>query len=273
MDLSIVICTYQNREFLRVCLGSVVERVKDVKYEVLVVDNASTDGTVEMVRAHYPETTVIENPVNRGVARARNQGIRRARGRSVLLLDADTELLSSDMAGLLTFMDGEPSVALLGVKQLNFEERPYPAARTFPTVRNIVANRLGFLPVVRDSALLQAHLMMRSEPMHPVAVDYLIGSFQLIRRDVFAQVGFLDEKMFWGFEDADFCARIRRAGHRCVYYPGFTIKHYVQARTRRQLLSRTGAVFLARQIRSYARFYRKHCVLLARRELGLGAGG
>lgn len=266
MDLSISICTLNNRDFLRTCLASVFAKVRGLTFEILVVDNASTDGTAQMVQREFPGAILVRNRTNHGVASSRNQLVGRARGRYVLLLDADTELLSDQMGSLLAYMEAHPKVGVLGAKQINFNGQVYPAARTFPTLGNVVVNRLTFLPAIRASRALRAHLLLPDELAGPVEVDYLIGSFQMIRRELFDRVGLLDEGMFWGFEDADFCARLKKAGYTSVYFPAFAIRHYVQARTRRRVLSRTGVRFLWAQIESYARFYRKHYDLLWRRQ-------
>jgi hypothetical protein len=261
MDLSICICAMDNRAFLETCLGSLRHALAGLVAEVIVVDNGSTDGSIDMLAKHYPEVRVIANAANRGVAPARNQALQAARGRYLLLLDADTEFIDFDMPALLRFMDAHTNVGLLGVRQLTFNDAPYDAARTFPRPRDIVLRRLSFLPMARNSAAYEAHHQV-SRATAPVEVDYVIGAFQLIPRAAWEQAGPLDEKMFYGFEDADYCARIRKAGWQVIYHPGFVIRHYVQGMTRRKMLNKRRLKLLAYHLRSYLRFHRKHRDLL-----------
>lgn len=267
MDLSINICTYNNRDFLKKCLISIYEKIKDIQFEIIVVDNASQDETADMIKKDFPDVLLIENARNAGVAPARNQAIRSSSGRYVLLLDADTEFVSKNFIDIIKYMDLSPEVALLGVQQITFDNQPYPASRTFPLIRDIVLRRLAFLGFIRNSRLMKAHHVLLHDSDKPMEVDYVIGAFQLIRRDVFNVTGLLDENMFYGFEDADYCARIRKAGYKVVYYPSYTIKHYVSGITRKKLLSKTGIQLLFSHFKSYAKFYKKHHDLLKRRTL------
>lgn len=265
MDLSINICTYNNRDFLRNCLISIYEQIKDIQFEVIVVDNASQDGTVDMIKKGFPDVLLIENARNAGVAPARNQAIRRSAGRYILLLDADTEFVSKNFIDIIKYMDASPEVALLGVQQITFNNQPYPASRTFPLIRDIVLRRLAFLGFIRNSKHMKAHHLLFHDQDKPVEVDYVIGAFQLIRRDIFTMVGLLDENMFYGFEDADYCARLKKAGHKVIYYPAYTIKHYVSGITRKKLPSKIGIRLLFSHFKSYTKFYLKHFDLLKRR--------
>ena len=262
IDLSINICTYNNRDFLRTCLTSIYREIKDITFEVIVVDNGSKDGTVDLIESDFTDVEVIKNNTNHGVAKARNQAIKHSIGRYVLLLDADTELISGNIAKVIKYLDASPKVGLLGVQQLTYNNSPYPAARTFPGVRHVILRRLAFLDFIsRSNALKKHHLMLASHD-GPAEVDYVIGAFQLIRKDIFGTVGLLDEEMFYGFEDADFCARIKKAGYKVIYYPDVTIKHYVQGLTRRTLFYKTTVKLLFLHFKSYMRFYTKHYDLL-----------
>src|SRR3989304_5552930 len=220
IDLSINICTYNNRDFLRTCLTSIYREIKNITFEVIVVDNGSKDGTVDLIESDFPDVKVIK------------------------------------------YLDASPMVGLLGVQQLTYNNSPYPAARTFPGVRHVILRRLAFLGFISHSNALKRHHLMFASHDGPAEVDYVIGAFQLIRKDIFGTVGLLDEEMFYGFEDADFCARIKKAGYKVIYYPDVTIKHYVQGLTRRTLFYKTTVKLLFLHFKSYMRFYTKHYDLL-----------
>ncbi len=259
MDLSINICTYNNKEFLKTCLLSIYNKLHNIRFEVLVVDNGSKDGTVEMIKADFPDIILIENTSNNGVARARNQSIHYSTGRYILLLDADTEFVEGEFKAILVYMDSSPNIGLIGVRQITFDNQPYPAARTFPRVKHILLRRLAFLPSVRASQTFKNHHLLLSNLQTPMEVDYVIGAFQLVRAELLNSVGFLDEKMFYGFEDADYCARVKKAGYQVIYYPFFTIKHYVQGMTRKNFFTNPMAlVLLLHHCKSYIRLYIKH---------------
>jgi GT2 family glycosyltransferase len=262
MDLSINICSYNNLKFLITCLTSVYRELKGIHFEIIVVDNGSRDMTVDVLKKNFPSVTLIENHENKGVARARNQSIRRSSGRLILFLDADVEFSTGNFLELINFMDSLPQIGLLGVKQVTSDDRPYPAARSFPGLKHIILRRLAFLNFFSNCKTLKTHHLSLKNLSEPVEVDYVIGAFQLVRKEALDIVGLLDEKMFYGFEDADFCARMRKAGYIVMYYPFFTIKHYVQGLTRKKLFSRIGIKLLFYNIKSYARFYIKHHDLL-----------
>jgi hypothetical protein len=263
IDLSINICSFNSIEDLRLCLTSIYQKIKGIRFEIIVVDNASTDGTADIVKRDFPEVKLIENNTNKGVATARNQAIEQSKGRYILLLDADTELISEEFDGLIQYMDSSPEIGLLGVKQMTSDNKLYPSARTFPSPRHIIMGRLSFFSFIRESSTLKGYYLSHLTQDKPVTVHYVIGSFQLIRREMFSTVGLLDSNMFYGFEDADYCARIRKAGYKVIYYPLFTIKHHVQGRTRgKNLFSKKGMFLLFHHFRSYSRFYKKHRDLL-----------
>jgi GT2 family glycosyltransferase len=262
LDLSINICTYNNRAFLQSCLTSINRELKGIDFEIIIADNASNDSTVTMLKTFFPNVIVIENPHNYGVARARNQCIRRSSGRYVLLLDADTEFVGGDFRDILTYMNSAPSIGLLGVKQVTFDNQDYPASRTFPLPKHIIFRRLAFLNFINKSKILQTHHQPSTDPTRPVEVDYVIGAFQVIKREVIDLVGWLDESMFYGFEDADYCARVKKSGFKVIYYPLFTIRHYVQGMTRKNVFNKLALKLLFSHFKSYVRFYTKHHDLL-----------
>lgn len=259
IDLSINISTYNNIDFLHVCLDSIFKKIVGINIEVIVVDNASTDGTAKMVSNEFPHVILLENSYNKGVAPSRNQSIKISRGRYILILDADTSILSDNFSDLLHYMDSNNDVALLGVTQLNVDKHFYPAARTFPKIKHVILRRLSFLSFIRNSKIMNAHHLFNVRPETPIHVDYVIGAFQLVNRRHMEKIGVLDEKMFYGFEDADYCARVKKSGFKVIYYPMFEIKHYVQGLTRnKRLMSTRGLKLLLNHFKSYIRFYIKH---------------
>jgi GT2 family glycosyltransferase len=250
-------------EFLNSCLASIYKQINSIiNFEIIVVDNGSEDRTVDMIKKDFPDVLLIENVKNKGVARARNQSIKCSKGRYILLLDSDTEFVEGNFLDIINYLDSSPEIGLLGVKQIAFDNKPYPAARTFPKPKHIILRRLAFLDSVKNSKTMKRHHLLFSDQSKVMEVDYVIGAFQLIRKEVLDSVGLLDEDMFYGFEDADYCARVKKAGYKVVYYPYFMIKHYVQGMTRKNLFSKTAIKLLFSHFKSYLKLYLKHRDLL-----------
>lgn len=254
VDLSINIITWNCKAFLHRCLEGIFNKVEGINFEVIVVDNNSQDGTKEMIREKFHRVFLIENKTNRGVARARNQSIRVSNGRYILLLDADTEIVSSNFNDLISYMDRNRQVGILGCLMVDADDKLYPSARTFPKPLHIIARRLNHYGLLGDSNVLKKHYLEYHNSLNPIEVDYVIGAFQLIRKESIGDVGLLDEKMFYGFEDADYCARMKKKGLKVVFYPSFKIKHHVQGIAKKSLINK----MLFYQIESYIRFYIKY---------------
>lgn len=254
MDLSVIIITWNCRDMLERCLNSILMKISGISYEIIVVDNHSQDGTAGMLKERFPSIHLVINSENKGVAAARNQGFRAATGRYNLILDADTEIVSSNMGDLIAYMDHNQSAGILGCSLLSYDNELHPSARTFPHPIHVILRRLNIWGVVGEGNILKSHHLAYTERKEPAKVDFVEGAFQLIRREITRKVGLLDEEMFYGHEDADYCARTIKAGYDIMYYPAFEVKHYLSGITRRRLFSKMAYYHLM----SYLRFYRKH---------------
>lgn len=221
IDLSIVIVSWNARQALRGCLESVIAQDTEPALEVLVIDNASSDGSAEMVDREFPAVQVLRNAVNAGFAKASNQGIRQARGRYVLLLNPDTIVRPCALERMLTYADAHPDIGALGPTLLAENGQiDYRGARQFPTLWSEVLKRLRLAhPVFGDNAMMNwDHRTSRD-------VEVLCGACMLVRREVIETVGLLDEGFFLFGEDVDWCFRIRRAGWRVFYLSQAEVMH------------------------------------------------
>ncbi len=258
MDLSINIISFNCKAFLRRCLETVRDKLKseNISSEIIIVDNNSLDGTSEMITSnfHYLNPLLIKNPENYGVAKARNQAIKVSKGRYILLLDADTEILSTNFKELIDYMDRNQDIAILGCYMLDSNNEFYPSARTFPSPIAVVTRRLSHYGLFKDSPVLRKHHVHHCNDNEPIEVDFVIGAFQLIRKIAMDKVGLLDENMFYGFEDADYCYRMKKNGLKVVYYPSFSIKHHVQSLSKRNIINK----MLYFHINSYIRLLTKY---------------
>jgi hypothetical protein len=230
-EITVVVVSWNCRDLLGACLRSVFAQ-RGVAAEVFVVDNASADGTVAHVEAVFPAVQVIANDANLGFAKANNQAFRLARGRHVLLLNPDAELLSGDtLRQLVDYMDADASVGATGCMLLDVDGRWQNSAGFRPTPLAVLANSL-FLPHLTRNAVRGLALMRpAADGPAEIDVDWVCGACMLVRRDVFTRAGMLDERFFMYGEDIEWGARIRDAGYRITHLPRLTVQH-VYAGTR-----------------------------------------
>lgn len=227
IELSICIVTYQAREYLRGCLNSIRTHPPAVSYEVILSDNHSTDGTLEMLAQDYPEVQVICNPGNMGFAAPTNQTLRQARGRYLLLLNPDTIVHPQAFDRLLEFLEAHPEVGICGPKVLNSDgSLQMPCRRGESRPWAVFSYFLGLSRLFPASRLFGGYLLnyLPEDEIHPV--DGVSGSCMLVRRQVTDEIGILDERFFAYQEDADFCFRARQAGWQVYYVPTAQVTHY-----------------------------------------------
>ena len=226
MDLSIIIVSWRVRDLLRKCLASIHEHTSGLKFEVFVVDNNSLDGTLEMVKDGFPEVELIVNNKNLGFAAANNQAISRSVGRYVLLLNPDTEIFDNILPAVITELDTHQEWGIAGCKILNPDQSLQGSVRRFPdwfsqTLILLKLRQLGFF-----RKFLRSYLAKDFDYNALSEVDQVMGAFFMMRREVIDEVGLLDEKYFYWFEEGDYCRRAKNAGFKTIYLPGSAIIHH-----------------------------------------------
>ncbi len=253
MDVSIVIVSWNTRAILRDCLESVDRNAGAVCCEVLVVDNASADDSVAMVREEFPHVRLIENAENRGFAAANNQGIALAAGRYVLLLNSDTVVLDQAIAKTVAFADARPDAAVVGCRVLNADRTLQRTCSMYPSLPNLVLSSTYLYKVFPRSRLLGREHMTWWDHDGTREVEVVSGCFMLIRREAIEQVGTMDEGFFMYAEETDWCYRFRQAGWKVLYAPVGQIVH-LGGKSSEQVKSE-----MTLQLRSgILRFFRKH---------------
>jgi GT2 family glycosyltransferase len=255
MAVGAVIVAYQCRELLMACLESIQAFSPDLLSRTVVVDNASTDGTVSAVGDHSPSVRVIANSRNVGFAAAANAGIRALpEVESVCLLNPDAVLLDSGIGSAGEYLDEHLEVGVLGGRILNANGTIQANSRSFPGHVTALFNRHSlttrFLPKNRWS---RAYLMTDWAHDEIRPVDWVSGAFMLIHRRAIDAVGLLDDGYFWSIEDVDYCHRVHDAGLQVVYYPGASIRHRVGGSSRHAVYRA-----MAAHHRGMWRYYRKH---------------
>ncbi|MFH1568413.1 MAG: glycosyltransferase family 2 protein [Gemmatimonadota bacterium] len=261
-DVTVVIPSYNTRDLMEQALRTVQEAGAGLAVEVFVVDNASRDGSPEMVRARFPETRLICNDRNLGFAAANNQAFRQARGRYVLLLNSDTIVRPDTLRTLVGFLDQHPEAGAAGCKILNPDgSLQLESRRGFPTPAAALYKLSGLSRLFPGSRRFGQYNLTYLDPEEVAEVDALSGSCMMVRREVLQQVGQLDEAYFMYGEDLDWCYRMRQAGWRIYYVPHTEIIHFRGESGRPEPMriqfrkSRAMAIFVQRHMRHRYRFF------------------
>lgn len=242
---------WNTRDLLRACLQSLYRYPPDVSFEVIVVDNASEDGSAAMVRAEFPQVVLIANSENRGYAGGNNQALAQAQGAYVLLLNPDTEVFPDTLNRALAFLEAHPDAGAVGAKQFFPDGRVQASVRGFPTPANLLWEVSG---LARLFPRWLGGYRMRGFTYDRVAVvEQPMATFLMVRRAVVEQVGLMDEAFPLFFNDVDWCYRIVQAGWRIYFVPEVQILHHGGASTRQVRLSAIRESHRALEV-----FYRKH---------------
>ncbi len=225
-DLSIIIVNYNVSSFLKLCLYSVLKAAKTINAEVFVVDNASADDFVEMVRTAYPEVNLIENKKNVGFSAANNQAIAKASGDIVLLLNPDTIIPENTFIHLLSFYKEHPDATGVGAKMIDGSGNYLPESkRGLPTPITSFYKFSGLIKLFPESERVAAYYVGHVPSDETVQVPVLAGAFLAFPMEVLKRTEPLDESFFMYGEDIDFSYRLSRIGSN-YYYPGITIIHF-----------------------------------------------
>ncbi|MBL8116353.1 MAG: glycosyltransferase family 2 protein [Anaerolineae bacterium] len=264
LDLGIVIVNWNTKDLLRRCLQTVLMSIGDFQFEVVVVDNASSDGSVEMVRTEFPTVKVIASEVNGGFSYGNNLGLKllgyRGQGdvdadapRYALLLNPDTEVPVESLAGMIKFMDSRPEVGVAGPK-LVLEDGSLDLAcrRSFPTPMVSFYRFSGLSRLFPRNRQFGRYNMTFADPDEELEVDSVVGAYMQVRREAIYDAGLLDEAFFMYGEDLDWAFRIKEAGWKVYYHPRVVVKHIKRASSRRS----KKAQFEFQ--RAMLIFYRKH---------------
>lgn len=253
-DLAVIVVSYNTVALLRACLASLaasLARFGPASHQIYVVDNASGDGSPEMVRAEFPDVTLLASPENLGFAAANNLALRSADARYVLFLNPDTEVLGDAPAALVRYLDAHPEVGVVGGRLLYPDLRFQHSGFRFP---NLAMSFLDFFPInhrVANSRLNGRY--PRSAYTAPLAIDHPLGACMLTRAEVLQRVGAFDEGYFIYCEEVDWCFRVKQAGWEIHYTPDAEIIHHAGASTRQ-----SAGPMLAQLHRSRDRFFRKY---------------
>jgi GT2 family glycosyltransferase len=251
--VSVVIVSWNAKKYVQECLESLREHCQKVCAEVIVVDNASTDGTPELVAEMFPEFKLIRNPENSGFAKANNLGIAQSSGEYICLVNSDVKFIDDCISPMVSFLSSNPAVGMLGPKMLAADGRVWRSTMRFPTVWNQFCRALGLDIAFKKSRLFGGLLMSDFDHGTTAPVEVLNGWFLLVRRSALERVGPLDPQFFMYGEDVDWCYRFHKAGEGVVFFGDAGAIHYGGASS-----SHAPLRFYLELYRATWQYWRKH---------------
>lgn len=253
LDLSVVIVSWNSAEFLEECLGAVYEAAGAEEIEIVVVDNASTDGSAALIKHHFPDVRLIENTRNMGVSVAFNQGVKASRGKYIQMLCSDTVVLPGAFKEMAGYLDVHPDVGVVGPKLIYPDGRLQPSCRTFPTLSIFAWEFMGLSRLFPDHPVFGKWRMGDFDHLTAREVDQPRGSSVMVRRTVWDEVGGWDEDLDMFFNDVDWCLRVKADGWKILFLPTAVMMHYggssIKKVRPRMILSSHGCCY---------RFFKKH---------------
>ncbi len=248
MDLSVVVVTLGGRDMTLACLDTVAPGAGGLGYEIVVVDNGSTDGTPSAVRERFPRAKLIENGANRGYAAAANQGMRESTGRAVAFLNNDARVPAGGLRTLVEYLDGSNEVAAVGPLLMHEDGRTQHSFDAEPSLATELFNKSMLRRIFPGSFPGRATQLTR--PSH---VPNLVGACFVTRRRALDELGPFDETFFYLYEETDWCRRARDAGWKIAAHPAVHVVH-LQGRTRERMRVRAKV----EHARSLFAYFRKH---------------
>ena len=226
MDVLIIIVNWNTCGYLRNCLASIYDQTQDIDFEVIVVDNASHDGSADMVRQEFPRVTLIANRENRGFASGNNQAMAIGQGRYLLLLNPDTVVVEGAVQKSLAFADQNEWCAVVGIYNESADGTLQRNCFRFASVGNLLISALGLHEVFPRNRLWGRERLTWWDYQSTREVPCVAGCYMLVRHDAIRQIGAMNEAYFMYGEEMDWCWRFHRGGWRVLYYPHAKIIHY-----------------------------------------------
>ena len=227
MKLSIILVNWNTKDLTRDALVSIFDQTKNIEFEVIVVDNNSGDGSVEMIKKEFSQVILIENKENRGFGKANNQGLATARGEYLMFLNTDVKVLNGAINTLVDYLDKNSSVMMVGPRLLNADMSfQHACRRNLPNPLNSFFHLFGLVKIFKHNEIINSYKQFTADPEVTGPVEAISGAAMLFRRQVYEEIGGFDERFFMYGEDLDFCKRIFDKGWGVVYVSNAKIIHF-----------------------------------------------
>lgn len=253
IDISVIIVNWNGLQFLMECLESLYNFCSARNTEIIVVDNASSDGSADIVASRFPSVILIRNKENLGFSKGNNIGIRASKGKYIYLLNSDIKVLDGCIDALADYMDAHVDIGIIGPKILNEDLSHQSSCRHFPTIWNNFCYATGLASAFKQSEFFCGEHMFYFHGDRLLDVDVLVGCFLVVRRDALDKFGMLDEDFFIYAEDVDWCTRCWKAGWRVTFFPGAEAIHCIGASSKKDPVR-----FALAQQRSILQYWKKH---------------
>ncbi len=245
-ELSIVIVNFNSKEYIRQCLEAVFRDPKSDQWQLIVIDNASVDGSQEFIREQFPSVHLVESKENMGFPSANNLGFKRAEADYIFMLNPDAIISKGSITVLLDYIRSHKKVGLCAPKLLNADGSLQLSAWQFPKLHHILAEMLYL------NRLIPSRYYLNADRNQPLEVDSVSGAAMLFSKNTIHELGGLDENLFW-IEDVDLCYRIRESGNIIMYLPNVHVMHYIGGSARKDY-----TISLSNQVFNKIKFFKKH---------------
>lgn len=256
MDVSTIVVSYNTAHLLPEMMGKLEAASNGLAVETIIIDNASSDTSVDLIRAQFADCTLIVNPSNVGFGRANNQALPLIRGEFVLLLNTDAFVCPNSLAQTVAYMRANPKSGILGVKLAGRDGQLQPSARFFPTPWNAFVHRAGLQKYFKGTGMVDSENWNHQSAMQ---CDWVPGCYFLIRKTVIDQVGLFDPRYFLYFEEVDLCFAAKKAGWDVVSFPDVTVVHIGGESAKSDgAITKSGRQLQALQIESELLYFRKN---------------
>lgn len=254
-DISFIIVSWNVRELLKRALQAMLDDTRAERIEIIVVDNASRDGTVEMLRENFPNARVIANAENVGFTRGNNQALQIAQGRYLFLVNPDTEIQRGAARALIEFMDASANarVGIVGPQLVYPDGAIQSSRRRFPKFSTALFESTKLEQWFPRNRLITDYRLLNTDNYQTQDVDWVVGAALFARRAVYEQIGGLDERFFMYSEELDWCKRTKDAGWRVVYFPNARVLHH-EAKSSDQVRAQRDIYFHSSKVR----YFKKH---------------
>lgn len=271
MQLSVIIITWNAEKDVKRCLDSVIEAISDFSYEIIVTDNGSMDETVSILQSYGEQINLIRLKKNKGVAFARNIGLKTAKGEYIWILDVDTIVNKAAIRGMMNYLTNHPECGLCACRLQSESGEIQDSCRRLPLLknkfRNLITGKAGKAFITKSlydkiNKQNEAQFYRKElQLMKPFEAEYVIGACQLFKKSILDEAGYLDQHIFYGPEDADFCLRIEKKGYKIICLPEFYIIHHYNRISNKKIFSKITFYHLKGLIYFYFKhrlFYRKN---------------
>ncbi|MDI6785916.1 MAG: glycosyltransferase family 2 protein [bacterium] len=263
IDVSVIIISHNHAHFLTPCLESLYKHTKEVTFEVFLIDNKSDDDTVEVIKNNFKDVILIENKKRYSFAKNNNIGIKKSKGRYVLLLNPDTTLSDNVLKMMVDFMKEHKEAGIAACKLLNPDGTVQDSCRMFPTPQAILFRGFRLDRWFKNVKFYQRYLMHDFNHNELREIDWALGAFLFVRREVIEEIGIMDESYPLYYEDIDWCYRVKRCDWKVYYVPHVSIIHHYLRTSAKSFINKKKIMHLI----SIFHFYNKHALSMLKTSL------